>query len=246
MEWVAIALGAALVSFFGLGIRVRRQIRQFNADNTRALAAVSRGELATAHDVFLDWSKRETAPQIRAIALHNLAWTLMRQGYLLRAAEIWAENEKRHRRVLEQNFLSATSAIDLALCHALRGALDDAQKWLAEADKRSATAQNPMNGAMLAFARAVLDCRSDRHEDAARLLEESWAEYENVLTGDNSRPLRVVRAFAISASGPRNAGVAQNTLALSRPGFPGEYDFLGASWPEMASFLATNGLTTRT
>ena len=57
--------------------------------------------------------------------------------------------------------------------------------------------------------------------------------------GETLRPLRVIRAFAIASTGPRNAGMADASLALSRPAYPGEYDFLGKAWPEMQTFLAS-------
>jgi hypothetical protein len=41
--------------------------------------------------------------------------------------------------------------------------------------------------------------------------------------------LRIVRAFATAASGPREAGVSEMMTASARPAFPGEYDFLGVA-----------------
>jgi hypothetical protein len=71
------------------------------------------------------------------------------------------------------------------------------------------------------------------------MLDEHWSEYEATMTGEVFRPVRIVRAFAITAAGPRSAGNAETI----RPAYPGEFDFLGVGWPEMETFLATNGLT---
>jgi hypothetical protein len=73
-------------------------------------------------------------------------------------------------------------------------------------------------------------------------LDERWHEYEALLTGDIVRHLRVVRAFARAAAGPREAGTAAMDLASARPAYPGEYALLAAEWPEMAAFLAAHEL----
>jgi len=62
------------------------------------------------------------------------------------------------------------------------------------------------------------------------------------MTGEALRPLRIVRAFAIAAAGPRDHGRADAVLAAARPAYPGEYEFVGKVWPEMASFLASHGM----
>lgn len=95
---------------------------------------------------------------------------------------------------------------------------------------------------MTTFSRAALHCRAGRFDDAVRLLDERWASCEGALTGGTLRPLRVLRGFAIASSNPRNAGLAEVALATSRPSFPGEYDFLGVEWPELAAFLAAHDL----
>jgi hypothetical protein len=133
--------------------------------------------------------------------------------------------------------------VDLALYHALQGDTAAAEQWMTKAEQRCHLLTGASMAAMKAYTRAVLDCRAGKHEDAARQLDERWAEYEGMADGAVLRPLRIVRAFAVAASGPRSAGVAGAMIALSRPGYPGEYDFLGVAWPEMAVFLASHGLS---
>ena len=65
---------------------------------------------------------------------------------------------------------------------------------------------------------------------------------EGMLTGETLRPMRVLRAFALASSDPRNAGKAEIDVAAARPQYPDEYRFLGVAWPEMAVFLASHGL----
>jgi hypothetical protein len=89
----------------------------------------------------------------------------------------------------------------------------------------------------------LLDCRAGRAGAAVKLLDDRWMDCENALDGTWLRPLRVVRAFAIAAAGPREGGVAEAVLAPAKPlAFRGEYAFLGAAWPEMAAFLAAHEL----
>ena len=218
-------------------IRFRRQARRFIVDNNEGIAALARGDLSYAHDVFWGWAGRTKLPGVSALARHNLAWTLMRQGEHQQAIAVLVDNEERNHGALKAVGMFATSAVDLALDYALIGNTEEAQQWLDEAGKRTGEITPPTFVGMQAFTQAVLDCRTDRCAEAAHLFDEGWAQYEGTLTGETLRPMRIVRAFAIAASGPRNAGVVETTLAAARPAYPGEFDFLGKAWPEMESFL---------
>ena len=167
---------------------------------------------------------------------------MLRQGDLDDAAAVLADNESEYLTQLAQLGISATSAADLALVHALRGDLDEASRWLTCANERRQSSRMPSIAAMIAFSRAVALCRTGQAEEAARLLDEGWAEYESAFKGDVLRPLRVLRAFAHASSGPRSGGAALAALPLIRPNYPGEYRFLGVAWPEMATFLAAHEL----
>ncbi len=77
----------ALAIFVGLVVliavmarRFRRQWRQFAADNATGAAALARGDLAIARDIFLRWGSKTRIPRTSAFARHNLGQTLMRQG----------------------------------------------------------------------------------------------------------------------------------------------------------------------
>lgn len=237
-----VGAGAMVVLFVINMVRFARHRRKFIEDNNEAIAALTRGDLKAADEIYWYWAENSKLPAMTALASHNLAWTLMRECELKQAIEIAADNDKNHRSALRAVGLFPTSAVDLALYHGLLGDLDGADKWFAEAEARAKELTTPTLPAMLGFARAVVDCRSGRADEAARMLEESWSEYEGVLMGETMRPLRVVRAFAIAATDPRNAGVAASLLDTARAAYPGEYAFLGARWPEMAAFLAAHQL----
>ena len=224
-------------------IRFRRELLRYNRDAIAGLAALARGDLKRAHDTFWAWAERTQVPSIAALARHNLAWTLMRQGNLPQAIAVATDNDDRNSGVMTEIGLFPMSGADLALYHALQGDTVAAEQWMTKTEQRSRLLTVTSTAAMKAYARAVLDCRAGKHEDAARQLDEHWAEYEAMSDGAVLRPLRIVRAFAIAASGPRSAGIADTMIALSRPVYPGEYDFLGVAWPEMAAFLASHGLS---
>lgn len=237
-----VAISVAIPVLLG---RRQGQWRQFGAEIDPAIIAMARGDLAKAHATFRWWAEHATAARISALAWHNLAWTLMLRGELQQAIDALIVNDDHNEAPLRQLGLFATSAVDLALGHALVGDLPAAEAWMAKADERRSAMGLISVPAMMAFTRAVVDCRSGRAADAARMLDEGWVEYEGVLTGATLRPMRIVRAFAIAASGPRSAGLAEAVLATARPAYPGEYDFLGVAWPEMASFLAAHGIGSR-
>ena len=232
---------AILVVILGTGSAFAlRHWRRAQVEINGAVAAGSRGQLDLAYETYARWIESSN-PALSALARHNLGWTLMRQGRLEEALAVISNNDWAHERDLKRMSLHGTSSVDLSLFCALLGKIEDAESWLQVTEQRAATA-NPSLPAMKVFARAVLDCRRERCEDAARLLDEQWPECEAALRGSELRPLRVVRAYAHAAGGPRNSGVADHLLASSRPVYDGEYDFLGVAWPAMQSFLLSHRL----
>lgn len=233
---------AILVVVVGVGsVFTFRRWRRAQAEINDAVAALSRGQLDLANETFMRWSESKYTA-LSALARHNLGWTLMRQGRLEEAIAVVSNNDWAHERALKRISLYGISSVDLSLCCALLGKIEDAESWIQVADRRAANATNPSFPAMKVFARAVLDCRKEQCGDAARLLDEQWPECEAALRGSELRPLRVVRAYAHAAGGPRNSGVADNLLSSSRPVYDGEYDFLGVAWPAMRSFLVSHRL----
>jgi hypothetical protein len=222
-------------------IFAQRRLRRGQSEINDAVAALSRGQLDLANETFTRWSESKHT-SFSALARHNLGWTLLRQGRLEEALAVANNNDSAHESALKRLSLHATSSADLSLYCALLGKIGDAESWLEVTDRRKAIDANPSLPAMRVFARAVLDCRKEQCEDAARLLDEQWPECEAALRGAELRPLRVVRAYAHAAAGPRNSGVADSLLTSSRPVYDGEYDFLGVAWPAMRTFLVSHRL----
>jgi Tetratricopeptide repeat len=218
--------------------------RRFATENNLALSALGRGELAKAHEVFSRWAR---TPHVlaRAVARHNLGWTSMLEGQLEEAVAILEDAEEHYPKALVRIGMLPTTRIDIALCHALLGKLDAAERWYEKSEAPVKAPPRPSTPGMRAIVRAVIDCRKSRAGEAAVALEQAWTEHESVLTGETLRMMRVLRAFACAlADGPRSQGLVERVLADMRPRYAGELGFLGGTWPEMAAFLASHRLDT--
>ncbi len=233
-----------LAYVFFLGARARRGRGRAAVVESKAMAALHRGDLQTAQEAF-DLLGRDRDHLIAAISRHNLAWTAMRRGKLAAALDLYTDTDATYAKELAAAGMSAKAACDRAFALALLGRVDDAELALREAEDH-ATRQpaRHSDAAMRVLVRATIDCRAGRAAAASKLLDERWAECEYTLTGSETRLVRVVRAFALAQStGPRDAGIVDALAAQARPvTFDAEYTFLGESWPELATFLTTHGL----
>jgi hypothetical protein len=235
--------GAAYVSFLvGWNAIARASWRRFATDNNLALGALGRGELAKAHEAFVRWAlSRYTT--IRAIARHNLGWTLMVEGHVSDAATILEDAATHYQPALTRQAMLPTTRLDVALCHALLGDFEKAEAWYAMAQEPVKASPNPSFGGGTALVRSVIDCRNGRASEAAVALEHAWEEHETTLIGGTLRLMRVVRAFACAAAdGPRSQGIVERVLGDTKPRYEREFSFLGDTWPEMAAFLVAHGL----
>jgi hypothetical protein len=217
--------GLAVIGVVAYFARMNKQARKFVSESADAVAAIGRGDLEAAKQIFERWVNAKS-PSVVSAARHGLVIVLMRQSKVEQALELLtAANERTP---------SLVTATDFASCYALSGVIESAQLWLDTAQEHSSA---ETYAAMTAFPRAVVECRAGRPRDAARMLDERWADYEAKLNGQSLRILRVVRAFAHETAGEAV------TLADARPAYAGEYDFLGTAWPEMDAFLARHDLT---
>lgn len=251
--FIAVLSGASLLGFgmtlggiglFGVGrmLLLSGQVRRFVTENATTQQQLANGELAAARAFYWKWSETTRIPVVAALARHNLAWTMMRQGELASAIAVWVDNEKQFAKYMPQAQLSPTSAVDLALAYALTNEVDAAERWMTVAGQRAEHPRTPAHPAMAAFARGAIELRAGRAEAAAKGLDDAWSDAEANLTGSTLRPLRVLRAFAITQTGTRQAGVAERLIEGMKPQYPEELAFLAASWPELGAFLDAHGL----
>ena len=134
------------------------------------------------------------------------------------------------------------AAVELGLIHALRGDLDAATRWLDDARRRLARADELrlVHAATLSLAEAIVLCRAKRRDEAARLLERDWSKLEAALPAATMRRAWLVRALC--ASGDPMRGSVEPALTILRAGRRGDLDWMAGRWPELETFLVAYDL----
>jgi hypothetical protein len=202
----------------------------FMRDAHAAQEAAARGDLQSARMLYDRWRTCDVDDVALGATMLTVAAEI-RLG-LFKDAIATAKAYSRQPRLPPQ--LTA----QLAIAHALSGDVEGARGWLARTPHSPADLTE-MPVASLAFARAVIDCRTGRHADAAKHLDEHWPDIERTLRADSIPPYRVVRAFARAHEGVRSAGLVDAEMATARST---TVTYLGTSWPEMMTFLAAHQL----
>jgi len=208
------------------------RLHRFAAANKRAVDLMAGGEAAAAADAFRRLARTPLAPV--GVARFNLGLALLRLGDVRGALDAFAAAERSRAKALRP----AIAAL-IALCDALAGDLDAADRWVAEARQRTASPSSTSRVHLAA--EAIVRLRRGDASGAVRLFDETWGELERCTSADLVRAFRVVRAFAAERTGGAAAAQAADLLAGARPFRAGEYAWLAAAWPEMASYLAANG-----
>jgi tetratricopeptide (TPR) repeat protein len=221
----------ALAGIFGL---FYWRFRSFAAANKRAVDLMASGDSAAAADAFRRLARAPLAPV--GVARLNLGLALLRLGDLRGALEALAAAERSRLKALRPMVAAL-----IALCDALAGELDVAERWIAEARRRAASPASTTRVHLAA--EAIVRLRRGDALGAARLFDETWGELERCTAADLVRAFRVVRAFAAVSAGGAAVAQAADLLAGARPFRAGEYAWIGVAWPEMARYLAANGFS---
>ncbi len=231
-------MGLVFASFVGWGLWNRRNVRRAFVMNGEGLELLGRGELKKAQALFETMGQQfGRLRTFKGLAQHNLAWVLLTDGQLERATAELTALEKSDG-LATAPALKPGAASMLALCHALAGNFELATPWLAEAEKRKPAAGEPLRiTGTLTVVRAIMFCRQGQPAEATRMLDRDWHTLEG-LGGDQLRPLRLLRAFAASATGgPRDDGAVDRLLAPLRESRPGSLRYLTVAWPELGAFI---------
>jgi hypothetical protein len=212
--------------------------KRFNTANSAGLQALAEGDFARAESEFGALVKRfRWLGTLGGVARFNLGLARLFVGKLDDAIERFGAIETRAS-IATMN-LRPSTACHLAIAYALRGQLDVARTWLAEAEKR--VEKSPQRSALtglVAFGQAIIEIREGRDQEVLRWLEPRWRGLEGGLTGGTMRSFTVLRAFATArAGGEREVGAAERILHALDPIRPGEFAMLEAGWPEMQRFL---------
>lgn len=231
VQWL-VALGILL---FGVWlVRWLTRSRVFQAEAARGMELLGQGRPDDAASVFESLMQRfRWRVPLASLARTNLAIVNMRRGRLeeamqgLQAAVDW------------MRFEQAIALYNLAICHGIRGDIAAARACLADLRKRSRGAET----AVVGVAEAVVACRSGDAAQLVRDLAQHWDAIEATGVELVTRPLRVLRAFAMDTVGN---GRSEDVAAVLAPiaGAPvGEFAWLARDWPEMRRFLERHGLT---
>ena len=204
----------------------------FAAANKRAVDLMAAGDAAAAADAFRRLARKPLAPS--GVARFNLGLALLRLGDVRGALDAFAAAERSRAKALRPMIAAL-----IALCDALIGDLDAADRWITEARQRAASPGSTSRVHLAA--EAIVRMRRGDALGAARLFDQTWGELERSTAADLMRALRLVRAFAAAQAGGVAAAQAADLLAGARPFRAGEYAWIGAGWPEMARYLAANG-----
>jgi len=221
-----------------------RASRRATAMNGEGLQLMARGDLEQAAALFERLAKKyRLLPVLRVAAQHNQAAVMLRRGELQRAIDMLAAIEQSGD-LQGAPTVRPLAAANMATGYALVGDTEAAEQWVAEAEKRNQRQPDPRTvGGAVALARAIVQCRQGQFTEVVRRLESEWGQLKEGLTGETLRPLRLVRAFALSqAGGPREAGAVENVLIPLRGGRPGTLNYLASQWPELQEFLCGHNL----
>jgi hypothetical protein len=220
---VAAALAAGVIGFTVRNALLARQAR-------KAVAAAQAGDEARALALYRALEPRAFGPLRQATRL-NLAYLLFHQGELEEGLR-WLGLVERSHGKLPSDY-GQTVADRLALGLALRGDLDAAEGWLAQA-KRRTPGPGLAPARLHLVAEAILAARRGDAARAHRLLSERWGEVERATSAAQLRHLHAVRAFIAGAAGaPVSAEAAEAAAAGA-----GADAWLGRDWPELAAWLA--------
>jgi tetratricopeptide (TPR) repeat protein len=231
----AFGIGFGVIVFLVVFVATRR----FNAANSVGLRALAEGDFDRAKSEFALLARRfRWFDRGAVVAEYNLALAQLYRGKLGEAITGFGKVEKKVWGLSSANLRPGNAAY-LAITYALRGQLDVARTWLAEAERRNANApfKSVITG-FIAFGQAIVELREGRDAEVLGWLEPRWRGLEGSLTGTILRPFTVLRAFATArAGGEREIGSAQRILQVLAPIRPGEFAMLQVEWAEMQRFL---------
>lgn len=175
---------------------------------------------------------------LAAMARLNLASALKQREELDRAVERLRQAERTPRMAYASD-IRILCSIDLGEIYTLKGDIQTAGRWLADAERRLKRAQNRLlAGARLRIAQAILLVRRGYDEEAMRLIEQHRAHIESIVPLTTMRVIWLLQAFVTARSGDTRA--SGEVFALLRQSRPQELDYLGAEWPELRMFLRTS------
>jgi tetratricopeptide (TPR) repeat protein len=201
-----------------------------------ALQAGNTGRAVQAFEIVLARYRRQLF--FAALARIHLASALKHREELDRAIEILRQVERTPGMAYPSD-VRLLGSIELGEIYALRGDVETAGRWLADAERRLARAENRLlAGARLRIAQVVLLVRRGEDGEAMRLIEQHRAHIESIVPLTTMRVIWLLQAFVTARGGDTRA--AGEVFAILRQIRPHELDYLSVEWPELRMFLQTS------
>lgn len=225
---VAGAGGAVLVT---LAIFVV-QIKRWETAHLVSVSLMNSGELPQARLGFTIAAGRAWGLQ-RTWSVYHLGMAELRAGNVDRALALFGACES-GRTLKRVRALYAASAAYIAACFALKGNIETAAHWLEAVQQRRGHEQVPQ-----AVVAEVMVLAMQGHFEAVTNMLEQRSNENRAAMGPLARLLGLLKAYALERQGKPG----QDALATSQPLSRGEFDFVGAHWPDFAAFLQRHGLS---
>jgi hypothetical protein len=183
-------------------------------------SAISDGDFDRAAEIFASLMRM---PGGAAIGRERLAWTRMRQGRLGDAIDLYLAARP-----------ELFPAIELGRLYALRGDVESAARWTADARRRLRSAHavdRATAEARLVLVEALTTARSGRLDEAWQTLSQKWGAFEQSHGGWHAEAclVRGYLAWTAGASVETWLGLGEAQEAHAR--------WMAAEWPELAAFI---------
>lgn len=216
--------------------RIRQNAYRANEENQRAINLLAVGEYDAAGEVFEQlcrdrWSWAHALFVFNRGVVYRMKGRPRRALSLFNAAESSGRMKSRVFRPLAPNLL-----IETALCHAVIGNIDEASRYLERARDLL-----PHHGdGRLLLTETIILLHRGLHEEALQQLDNRWRYADGALTGSSLKALRLLKAYAMQASGQEDSVEFRRMLDGIYPWRTEEFVWLTAPWPQMAAFVSSN------
>jgi tetratricopeptide (TPR) repeat protein len=218
--WGFVATFAAV--FGGARYMQARRIRRWRQGLLEAFDELERGDYAAAEETFRRVALAQRHPLLRA-ASADFGYLALRRGDYQNALAIYS---RAWRSQLIGAELRANVEASIATTYACLGELEAAEKWLPPAEHWV----TPSGG-------AVVLCRLGRFAETLELEMPPLRRWQESFLRHERRLLYLTRAYALRELGEPN-DVVHAHLDLAAPAYPGEFDYVSASWPRLRELLA--------
>lgn len=225
--WIVVP--ASFLAVLGYQTKHARLLRDYLS---AALLHLDDGDYDAAERVF-DAMAKHARPRLKVLGVLGVATVNLRRGDVARALPLYAEilrhGDKAGRRIYDM------CTEYLAMCYALGEELDAADWWLDAG--RTLTPITPL-------ASAVVGARQEQYDQVVAFGVPRFGGDGRRVFAHEIRAFHLLRAFSVSratfdASVPaeRIAREIDEQVALARPAFAEEYDYLTRTWPELEQFI---------